>query len=145
MIREPRNAYAPVDTTFGLLLEKIRYEGAYPTRERAEESLRAVLGALGRQVTGDERVALAAALPEEAARVFTAEVPDVRQLPGAAFVRELAERTGGTPVTARWDAGVVLSRLAALVGDDLVADVVRHLPPGYALLFGRAELLAQAA
>ncbi len=145
MIREPRNADAPVDTTYGLLLEKIRYEGAYPTRERAEESLRAVLGALGRQVTGDERVALAAALPEEAARVFTAEVPDVRQLPGAAFVRELAERTEGTPVTARWDAGVVLSRLAALVGDDLVADVVRHLPPGYALLFGRAELLAQAA
>ncbi|MEV0142280.1 MULTISPECIES: DUF2267 domain-containing protein [Streptomyces] len=145
MIHELRNADAPMDTTFGLLLEKIRYEGAYPTRERAEESLCAVLGALGRQITGDERVALATALPEEAARVFTAEVPAVKQLAGAAFVAELAERTGGTPATARWDAGVVLSQIAALVGDDLVAEVVSCLPPGYALLFGRAELLAQAA
>lgn len=145
MIHEPRKTGAPEGMTTGCLLEKIRYEGAYPTRGRAEESLRAVLGALGRQVTGDERVALAAALPGEAARVFTAEVPAVRQLSGAAFVRDLAERTGGTPATARWDAGVVLSQIAAVVGDDLVAQVVAQLPPGYALLFGRAELLAQAA
>ncbi|WP_107437669.1 DUF2267 domain-containing protein [Streptomyces albovinaceus] len=86
-----------------------------------------------------------AALPEEAARVFTADVPAVKQLAGAAFVAELAERTGGTPATARWDAGVVLSQIATLVGDDLVAEVVSCLPPGYALLFGRAELLTQAA
>ncbi|RPK80439.1 MULTISPECIES: DUF2267 domain-containing protein [Streptomyces] len=145
MIHEPRNAGAPADSTGDRLLEKIRYEGAYPTRERAEESLRAVLSALGRQVTGDERVALAAVLPRQAALVLTAEAPAVKQLSGAAFVRDLAERTGGTPATARWDAGVVLSQIAALVGDDLVARVIGRLPPGYALLFGRAELLAQAA
>ncbi|UZI33070.1 DUF2267 domain-containing protein [Streptomyces sp. VB1] len=145
MIHEPRNAGARAGATVDQLLEKIRYEGAYPTRERAEESLRAVLGALGRQVTGDERVALAAALPREAALVFTSEVPAVKQLPGAAFVRDLAVHTGGTPATARWDAGVVLSQIATLMGDALVARVVSSLPPGYALLFGRAELLAQAA
>lgn len=145
MIHEPRSSGAPAGATVDRLLEKIRYEGAYPTRERAEESLRAVLAALGRQVTGDERVALAAALPREAALVFTSEAPAVKQLPGAAFVRDLAANTGGTPATARWDAGVVLSQIAALLGDDLVARVVNSLPPGYALLFGRAELLAQAA
>lgn len=145
MIHEPRSAGAPADTTGDRLLEKIRYEGAYPTRERAEESLRAVLSAFGRQVIGDERVALAAALPRAAALVFTAEAPAVRQLSGADFVRDLAERTGGTVATARWDAGVVLSQIAALVPDDIVAQVIGRLPPGYALLFGRAELLAQAA
>ncbi|MER7698105.1 MULTISPECIES: DUF2267 domain-containing protein [unclassified Streptomyces] len=145
MIHEPGNACAPADAAIDLLLERIRYEGAYPTRERAEESLRAVLGALGRQVTGEERVAFAAALPREAAHAFIAEVPAVKPLSGAAFVRDLAERTGGTPATVRWDVGVVLSQVAALVGDDLVTQVVSCLPPGYALLFGRAELLAQAA
>ncbi|CAM5734600.1 hypothetical protein SBADM41S_01608 [Streptomyces badius] len=70
--------------------------------------------------------------------MFTAEVPAVKQLAGAAFVAELAERTGGTPATARWDAGVVLSQIAALVGDDLVAEAASCLPPGYALLFGGA-------
>ncbi|MEI7032286.1 DUF2267 domain-containing protein [Streptomyces pratensis] len=145
MTHEPRSAGTPADMTVHRLLEKIRYEGAYPTRERAEDSLRAVLSALGRQVTGEERVALAAALPREAALLLTAEAPDVHQLNGSAFVRDLAERTGGTPATARWDAGVVLSEIAELVGKDLVTRVVSHLPPGYALLFGRAELLAQAA
>ncbi|MFE9846965.1 DUF2267 domain-containing protein [Streptomyces goshikiensis] len=45
------------------MLEKVRYEGAYPTRERAEEAVRVVLAGLGRQLTGDERVDLARCLP----------------------------------------------------------------------------------
>lgn len=57
MIPEPRTIAAPKAMTFDRLLEKIRYEGAYPTRERAEEALRAVLGGLGAQITGEERVA----------------------------------------------------------------------------------------
>ena len=82
----------------------------------------------GRQVGSSMKpVALAAALPEEAARVFTADVPAVKQLAGAAFVAELAERTGGTPATARWDAGVVLSQITTLVGDDLVAEALRDV------------------
>ncbi|WNF25601.1 DUF2267 domain-containing protein [Streptomyces sp. C11-1] len=144
MIHEPRNAGAPQDATWDRLLEKIRYDGAYPTRERAEDTLRAVLTALGRQVTGDERVALAAALPREAARAFTTEAPALEQLGGAGFVYDLALRTAGTPATARWDAGVVLTAVAGLVGDELVTRLVRRLPPGYALLFGRAELAPAA-
>ncbi|MEU1449847.1 DUF2267 domain-containing protein, partial [Streptomyces mirabilis] len=37
--------------TFHQMLERIRYEGAYPTREQAEDVTRAVLGALSRQLT----------------------------------------------------------------------------------------------
>ena len=126
--------------TFHQMLEKIRYEGAYPTRERAEDVTRGVLGALGRQLTGDERVDLAACLPTEAALVFTGQIPDTQPLTGWGFVKDLASRTGGTPATARWDTGAVLAVVGHLAGPGLLDRIIAQLPPGYALLFGRAEL-----
>ncbi|GDY69394.1 hypothetical protein SAV14893_087870 [Streptomyces avermitilis] len=60
----PTAPSAPKTTvTFVQMLEKVRYEGAYPTRRQAQDVLRRVLEALGRQLTGDERVELAARLP----------------------------------------------------------------------------------
>ncbi|MGW6508304.1 DUF2267 domain-containing protein, partial [Streptomyces niveus] len=53
---------APV-TTYDQMLERVRYEGAYPTRERAEQAARLVLAALGRQLRADERGDLAARIP----------------------------------------------------------------------------------
>lgn len=133
-----------VGMTFEQMLERVRYEGAYPTRARAEESVRAVLAALGRQLTGDERVELAALLPHEAAVAFTGEIPATDPLTGWGFVKDLASRTGGTPATTRWDAGTVLRILAQLAGEDLLGRILAQLPPGYALLFGRAELVQAA-
>ncbi|MGW7432462.1 DUF2267 domain-containing protein [Streptomyces sp. NPDC054861] len=139
----PQRPAAPA-MTFDRMLERVRYEGAYPTRERAEETVRAVLAALGRQITGDERVDLAARLPLEAARAFTCQIPTTEPLTGWGFVKDLAERVGGTPATARWDTGAVLNVVADLAGRDLLDRVLAQLPPGYGLLFGRAEL-TQAA
>ncbi|MGX9230060.1 DUF2267 domain-containing protein [Streptomyces albus] len=130
--------------TFSQMVERVRYDGAYPTRERAEAVIHAVLAALGRRLTGEERVELAARLPEEAARTFTAQIPEPERLTGWEFVKELAGRTGGTAATTRWDVGTVLSLLARLAGDELLDRVLAQLPAGYALLFGRAEL-TQAA
>ncbi|QKV98105.1 DUF2267 domain-containing protein [Streptomyces sp. NA02950] len=130
--------------TFTQMLEKIRYEGAYPTRERAEAVVRAVLTGLGRQLTGDERVELASCLPVEAARMFASQIPDPDPLTGWGFVKDLATRAGGTPATARWDTGSVLKVVAQLVGDDLVDRILAQLPSGYALLFGRIELTRAA-
>ncbi|MFG2833089.1 DUF2267 domain-containing protein [Streptomyces sp. NPDC048434] len=130
--------------TFDQVLERVRYDGAYPTRERAEEVVGAVLGALSRQLTGEERVDLAARLPVEAALVFTAQIPGTEQLTSWGFVKDLATRTGGTPATARWDAGAVLATVAQLAGPGLLTRVLAHLPPGYGLLFGRAELTQPA-
>ncbi|MFF4169373.1 DUF2267 domain-containing protein [Streptomyces sp. NPDC001744] len=127
-------------TSYVSLLERVRYEGAYPTRERAEQSVRSVLAALGRQLVGEERVDLAARLPVEAALALTAEVPATTPLTGWEFVKDLARRTGGSPATTRWDVGAVLAPVAQLAGTDLVDRIVEQLPPGYALLFGRVEL-----
>ena len=126
------------------MLEKVRYDGAYPTREKAEEAVRLVLAGLGRQLTDDERVELAGRLPVEAARILTAQIPDTRPLTGWAFVKDLAARTGASLATTRWDTGSVFSAVAAYAGSDLVTRILRQLPSGYALLFGRAEL-TQAA
>ena len=93
--RVPLEHQQPYGTAYEQMLEKVRYEGASPTRGRADEAVRLVLAGLGRQLTGDERVDLAARLPLEAARVLTAQIPDTQPLTGWAFVNDLAARTGG--------------------------------------------------
>ncbi|WEH38925.1 DUF2267 domain-containing protein [Streptomyces sp. AM 2-1-1] len=129
-----------VAMTFDQLLERVRDEGAYPTVERAEEVVHAVLGALGRQIRGGERVDLAQCLPVEAALTLSGQVPAGEPLTGWNFVADLATRTGTTAATARWDTGAVLAVVARLAGPDLLDRVIRRLPDGYALLFGQAEL-----
>ncbi|MFH7594608.1 DUF2267 domain-containing protein [Streptomyces racemochromogenes] len=127
--------------TYGHMLETVRYEGAYPTRERAEQAVRNVLTALGRQLTGEVRAELTDRLPLEAALTLNTQLPDAEQLTGWAFVKDLATRTNATPATARWEAGTVLSVLARLAGPDLLHRLLDQLPDGWALLFGQAQLL----
>lgn len=134
----------PYGTAYEQMLEKVRYEGAYPTLERADEAVRLVLSGLGRQLTGDERVDLAARLPFEAARVLTTQAPVTKPLTGWAFVKDLAARSGASLATTRWDTGAVFAAVAAYAGPDLTTRVLHQLPTGYALLFGRAELTPAA-
>ncbi len=124
------------------LVERVQESGQYTTTAEAERVTRVVLSALGGHVTGDERVDLAQALPEEAARVIASQIPATRPLTAAEFVDSVAARIqGATPATARWDVSSVLSVLPGLVGDDLVDRILSRLPEGYALLFGRPELV----
>ncbi|MER8220091.1 DUF2267 domain-containing protein [Streptomyces sp. NPDC094143] len=129
------------DNGWPRLVEAVRASGQYDTRTKAEQVTRTVLAALGAHVIGEERVDLARALPEEAARLIAAQIPATHRLTAARFVDEVASRTpGATPATARWDVSSVLSVLPPLIGDDLVTRILAQLPPGYALLFGRADL-----
>ncbi|MFE9390309.1 DUF2267 domain-containing protein [Streptomyces sp. NPDC006784] len=130
--------------TYHRLVERVRYDGAYPTSERADAVIHAVLTSLGRRLPEEERTALADMLPEEAARFLTSTAREPEQFTGWEFVADLASRTGGTPATARWDTGTVLELVARLAGADLVARILEALPAGYALLFGRAELTRPA-
>ncbi|MFF4211067.1 DUF2267 domain-containing protein [Streptomyces sp. NPDC001796] len=123
------------------LVEAVQESGQYTTIKEAERITRIVLSALGGHVIGDERVELARRLPEEAARLIASQIPVTRPLAAPEFVDAVATRIeGATPATARWDVSAVLSTLPALVGDDLTARLLRQLPSGYALLFGKAEL-----
>ncbi|MFD0068962.1 DUF2267 domain-containing protein [Streptomyces sp. NPDC127574] len=140
----PSASSVPTTATFDHVLEKVRYEGVYPTRQHAQDVVRRVLEVLGRQLTGDERVELAGRLPQEAADYLTSQAPTVRPLTGRGFVTDLAERTGGNLATTRWDTGSVLGVIARLAGEDLTTRIIGQLPDGYALLFGRAQL-ARAA
>ncbi|WAX81652.1 DUF2267 domain-containing protein [Streptomyces sp. KMM 9044] len=144
MIPQQEPCRSTVSTAYEQMLERVRYEGAYPTRARAEQAVRAVLASLGRQLTGDERVTLAAELPHEAAAVITSQTPAAEPLTGWGFVEDLSSRTGGTPATTRWDTGTVLRIVAQFTDEKLLDRVLAQLPTGYALLFGRAEL-TQAA
>ncbi|MFC8274269.1 DUF2267 domain-containing protein [Streptomyces sp. NPDC057271] len=145
MISDPRTPLPHVPAmTYEEMLEKVRYEGAYPTRGRAEEAVHLVLSGLGRQLTGDERVELAARLPVEAARMLTAQIPETEPLTGWAFVKDLAARVDASLATTRWDTGAVLAAVAYLAGPDLLTRILRQLPSGHALLFGRAELAPAA-
>ncbi len=132
----------PTETlTTNRLLDAVQESGQYPTRAEAERVTRVVLSALGAHVTGDERVDLARALPEEAARLIASQIPATQPLTAAEFVDSIAARAeGATPATARWDVSSVLGVLPPLIGDDLVTRILAQLPPGYALLFGRADL-----
>lgn len=51
---------------------------------------------------------------------------------------------GRDPATARWDVSSVLTALARAVDGALVDRLLGLLPSGYALLFGRAELVRAA-
>ncbi|MFE3390015.1 DUF2267 domain-containing protein [Streptomyces anulatus] len=130
----------PYSTAYEQMLEKVCYEGAYPTRERADEAVRLILAGLGRQLTGDERVDLAACLPLEAARVLTAQIPDTQPLGGWDFVKDLAARSGAYPATTRWDTGSVFAAVTSHAGPNLITRILHQLPAGWALLFGQAEL-----
>ncbi|MEU2307398.1 DUF2267 domain-containing protein [Streptomyces misionensis] len=127
------------------LTESVREMGQYTTRAEAERVTRIVLSALGGHVTGDERVALAQALPREAGRVIASQIPATHPLTAREFVESIATRIeGATPATARWDVSSVLSTLAETIGTTLTTRILAQLPPGYALLFGRAELATTA-
>jgi uncharacterized protein (DUF2267 family) len=136
-------AVSETTVSYAQMLERVRYNGAYPTRERARTVTTAVLAALGRQLAQEDRIQLAAHLPDEAAQILTTQNSGTHPLTGWAFVKDLATRTGGTPATTRWDVGSVLGVVAHLAGPSL-DHILAQLPSGYAILFGRAELLRAA-
>ncbi|MFJ1707396.1 DUF2267 domain-containing protein [Kitasatospora sp. NPDC088346] len=131
-------------TQYRLLLQQVRTLGRYTDDEEAERVLHAVLAALGSQLTGEERCDLAAALPERARATFAlqAQLPETVAAP--AFVEAVARTLKTSLTAARWDASSVLAALTNLVGDRLTDRLLAHLPRGYALLFGRADLTVAA-
>ncbi len=131
----PRTA----STTYEGMLERIRYDGAYPTREHAERVVTTVLTAFGPLLPGTGRARLAARLPAEGAAHLMSGATSAEPPTGWDFVKDLADRTGHSRATTRWDVGTVLLAIRRIVGEPLTTDVLTALPAGWSLLFGRAE------
>jgi uncharacterized protein (DUF2267 family) len=127
------------------LLQQVRHLGRYTSDAEAERVLHTVLAALGSQLTGQERHDLAAALPSRARNAFTSQIPLPHPVPAPALVEALAHTLDTSLTSARWDASTVLAALTPLAGDDLTDRILTRLPRGYALLFGRADLVPVAA
>jgi uncharacterized protein (DUF2267 family) len=127
------------------LVSRVGEYGRYETDAEARRIVRIVLSELGGHLAPDVRAELAKELPAPAAEALRYQLPATRELTGSQFVESVSERIeGSTPATARWDVSSVLSVLADVCGDDMTNRVLAALPPGYALLFGRAELMSAA-
>lgn len=122
-------------------LAQVRERGEYPSRDEAQRVSTAVLEVLASRLTPGEAGDLAAQLPGELPRVLTAPRNGAAERFGVdEFCRRVAERVGGSPPTAEWDASAVLSTIADSVSGGELNHVLSQLPSGYAPLFGKAEL-----
>ncbi|MET9800409.1 DUF2267 domain-containing protein [Streptomyces sp. NPDC006368] len=122
-------------------LTQVQERGQYTTTSEAERVTRAVLAALGAHLVGAERKELADRLPAPRRPLLLDPLPATTPLSPPDFVETVALLIeGATPDTARWDTSAVLSTLADQIHEDLLRRILTQLPPGYALLFGRAEL-----
>lgn len=131
------------------LIQHVRTLGRYATDEEAARVLDTVLGTLGSQLAGAGRRELAAALPGLARATLvapvTAPVTLDRPVPAPAFVDAVARSLDTSLEGARWGAFCVLASVADLAGPEVTERLLARLPRGYALLFGRADLMPAAA
>ncbi|MCK2215779.1 DUF2267 domain-containing protein [Actinomadura sp. ATCC 31491] len=122
-------------------LARVRDRGEYASAEEAAHVTAAVLEVLSSRITPQEAAGLAAQLarplqpavdtdPERVAGTFGVEE----------FLRRVAERVGGRPRTAEWDASAVLTTLAEAVSGGELNHLISELPSGYAALFGEFAL-----
>ncbi|WP_037855429.1 DUF2267 domain-containing protein [Streptomyces sp. NRRL F-2799] len=124
------------------LTDAVREVGQYRSTAEAESVTHAVLLALSAHLPATERAPLTGLLPTEAI-LSTPLAP--RPLTAREFVESVAPHIeNATPATARWHVASVLTALAQQLGIASTTRLLSQLPPGYALLFGRAELVAAA-
>lgn len=127
------------------LVARVREHGRYTTDAETKQVARLVLSALGAHLSDEVRELVAERLPATAAESLRYQLPATKPLTGPEFVDTVERRLqDATSATARWDVSSVLAVLAEVCGDDLTGQVIADLPPGYALLFGRAELMSAA-
>ncbi|MFE0347984.1 DUF2267 domain-containing protein [Streptomyces griseoluteus] len=122
--------------------EAVREVGRYRSTAEAEAVTHTVLLALSAHLPATERAELTPLLPTEA----TVSAPLApRPLTAREFVESVALHIeNATPATARWHVTSVLTALAQQLGIAHTTRLLSQLPSGYALLFGRAELVAVA-
>ena len=126
---------------YGEFLATVRERGEYDSQDQAEQVTTSVLEVLASRITPGEAEDLAAQLPQPLAEALQPDAQDQPESFGVEeFCARVAERTGGHPQTAEWDASAVLSTVADAVSGGELNQVLTQLPSGYATLFGKPDL-----
>lgn len=125
------------------LTDAVREVGQYGSAAEAESVTHTVLVALAAHVPLGERDTVTAVLPSEVAKAVPVQPLVARSLTAREFVDSIATHMDIPPARARWH---VTSVLMALSHHSVAATtrLIKCLPAGYALLFGRAELATAA-
>ncbi|MYQ45405.1 DUF2267 domain-containing protein [Streptomyces sp. SID4985] len=123
------------------LTDAVREVGQYGTRTEAATVTRTVLTSLAAHLPPEHRAPLSAALPPETAHPLLTAPPAPHPLTAREFVDSVAAGMEVPSATARWHVTSVLTALSCQ-SDVVTTLLLACLPPGYALLFGRAELAA---
>jgi uncharacterized protein (DUF2267 family) len=119
----------------------VRERGEYADQEEAAQITTAVLEVLAHRITPGEVKDLAAQLPTPLKGALDTNGDQRAETYGVEeFCRRIAERTGGRPRTAQWDASAVLSTLGDAVSPGELNQIISQLPSGYAVLFGKPDL-----
>ncbi|MET8979116.1 DUF2267 domain-containing protein [Streptomyces sp. NPDC004539] len=141
-IPAPRHSLIRTPEPWPHLVARVKRTGQYPTTADAERITRTTLTSLAPLLPAPERTALTRTLPPEAAALLTPRTPANLPSPAAEFVTAVAAHLNNeSPDKARWHVTSVLTVLSHLAGPTLTARIINQLPQGYALLFGRAELM----
>ncbi|MGJ5755984.1 uncharacterized protein (DUF2267 family) [Streptomyces puniciscabiei] len=122
-------------------LARVRERGEYDSPHEAAEVTEAVLSVLAQRIGPGEIDDLASQLPGPLGPCLAdAKQPQPERFGIEEFHRRVAERVGGRPRTAQWDAGAVLTTVADSVSGGELNQVLSQLPSSYAALFGKPEL-----
>lgn len=121
-------------------LAVVRDRGEYASQDEAEKVTASVLEVLGARIPPGEAKDLAAQLPGPLGEVLQRAASPAESFGTEEFCSRVAERTGGRPRTAEWDASAVLSTVAESIAGGELNQILSSLPSGYAVLFGKPEL-----
>ncbi|MFJ6072198.1 DUF2267 domain-containing protein [Streptomyces sp. NPDC093065] len=117
-------------------LTRVRDRSEFHSDDEAEQVTTAVLWVIASRVTPEAAAALADGLPAPLDEALRLERGRPESFGREEFLRRVAQQTGARPRTAEWDAGAVLATLAEAVPRERVDQLLAHLPPDCADLFG---------
>lgn len=138
---EPTSRIGVMLVKYDQFVALVRERGEYETPAEARQVAASVLEILAGRISQGEAEDLAAQLPPPLDSAVRSGAGEHAGSYGVQeFCRRVAERTGGRPKTAEWDASAVLSSVAEAVSGGELNQLLSQLPSGYAPLFGKPGL-----
>lgn len=125
-------------------IKTVMHVAGLPSREDAENAVRATLETLSEHLAGGEAGNLAAQLPQEiAVSLNQPGVPYAESFGLQQFFEQVAQREGVSYQQAERDATAVIQVLSEVITQGLVQNVKSQLPAGIADLFNIQNMVTE--